>query len=152
MALTDWHLLNEVDRWRTEAPRGSQRAYLSVEWAKIVGRHKLKWNLAFETMVEYRQDGAGTSLPTPGELKRTLAEALGQAIPVESFEVDVASLDARPEDPASDRYTVLLYDPIEGRLQPDAAAATLARLRVFVLDEGDVGQVRRVAADVLSRA
>jgi HD superfamily phosphohydrolase len=156
MALTDWHLLNEVDRWRSQAPEGSRRAHLSAEWAKIVGRHKLKWNLAFEAMVEYRQDGTGTSLPSPEELRRRLVDGLGRVTPADSFNVDVAALDARPEDPAGDRYTVLLYDPIDGRLHPDATAATLARLpmrnallRVFVLDERDVGDVRRIAEQVL---
>jgi HD superfamily phosphohydrolase len=156
MALTDWHLLNEVDRWRAEAAAGSRREELAAEWAKIVGRHKLKWNLAFETMVEYRQDRAGPIHPAPAELRRRLTDALGRQLPADAFEVDVASLDARPEDPAADRYTVLLYDPIDGSLQPNAAAATLSRLplrnallRVFVLDEQDVGAVRGAALRAL---
>jgi len=156
MALTDWHLLNEVDRWTTEASPGSRREGLAQEWAKIVGRRKLKWNLAFETMVEYHQDGASPSQPTPDELRRRLSDGLRRELPPDAFEVDVAWLDARPEDPAADRYTVRLYDPIDGSLHPDAAAATLARLplrnalvRVFVLDEQDLGAVRATAERVL---
>src|SRR4029077_1171921 len=44
--LTDWSLLEAVDRWRRAAP-GSEERRLGDAWALITGR-RLPWRLAFE--------------------------------------------------------------------------------------------------------
>lgn len=155
VGLNDWHLLNEVDRWLRTEPEGSRRRHLATEWARITGRRDLKWKLAYEAAFEYRGRAPGAFALTAGELHSRLQRELppGREIP---FEVDVASLDARPRDPASDRYSALLFDPLDGSLRPDAAAQLLARLpmrnslvRVFVLHPGDAAAVRDAAEAVV---
>ena len=93
---------------------------------------------------------------TGEELHRRIHDRLPADIREVAFEVDVAALDARPHDPASDRYAVLLYDPLDGSLRPDAGAEILARLpmrnslvRVFTLDEGNAPALREAADEVL---
>ena len=158
VGLNDWHLLNEVDRWLRAEPDGSPRQRLAVEWARITGRQDLKWKLAYEAAFEYRRRAPGVFVLTAAELRSRLEGQLlgGQSL---EFEVDVASLDARPEDPAGDRYSALLYDPLDGSLRPDAAAQLLARLplrnslvRVFALRDQDVPALRRAAQAVIGDA
>ncbi|MFN2464710.1 MAG: HD domain-containing protein [Candidatus Dormibacteria bacterium] len=156
VGLNDWHLLNEVDRWlRTEAP-GSRRHSLAVEWARITGRRDLKWKLAYEAAFEYRGRAPGVFVLTPQELRQRLQAELPPGSQVE-FEVDIASLDARPHDPAADRYSALLFDPLDGSLRPDAAAQLLARLpvrnsvlRVFALEEAEAPLLRAAAEAVVA--
>jgi uncharacterized protein len=155
--LNDWLLLNEVDRWLASEPEGSPRHRLAREWAQITGRGRLKWQLAFEAVFEQRQHSAGMFSLTAEELRRRIQDRLPSDMRQVTFEVDVASLDARPHDPASDSYTVLLFDPLDGSLRPDAAAEMLARLplrnslvRVFALDEGHAPLLREAAETVLS--
>jgi HD superfamily phosphohydrolase len=158
VGLNDWHLLNEVDRWSRTEPEGSVRHRLAGEWARITGRRDLKWKLAFEAAFEYRGHAPGVFALTAPELRSRLERQLPAGGSVE-FEVDVASLDARPEDPASDRYSALLFDPLDGSLRPDAAAHLLARLplrnslvRVFALRDEDVPALRLAAETVVGDA
>jgi HD superfamily phosphohydrolase len=158
LGLNDWHLLNEVDRWLRTEPAGSPRQALAAEWARITGRQDLKWKLAYEAAFEYRTQTPGVFELTSQELRRRLEAELPPGRQVE-FEVDIASLDARPHDPAADRYSALLFDPLDGSLRPDAAAQLLARLpvrnsvmRVFALNEEDAGLLRAAAELVVGDA
>ena len=157
LGLNDWHLLNEVDRWARTAPAGSRRAELGAEWSHITGRSELKWKLAFEALFEYRDRAAGVFALTPDELRRRVIEQLPEQALGARFEVDVANLDARPSDPAEDRYSVLLYDPLDQSLRPDAIADMLARLpvrnslvRIFTLDEEAMPALRNAAERVVN--
>jgi uncharacterized protein len=154
LGLNDWHLLNEVDRWLRDEPEGSPRHALAVEWARITGRQELKWKLAYEAAFEYRGRAPGVFVLTAEELRRRVAAELPPDREV-MFEVDIATLDARPHDAASDRYSALLLDPLDGSLHPDAAAHLLARLpvrnsvvRLFALNEADI-PVLRAAAEIV---
>jgi HD superfamily phosphohydrolase len=157
IALNDWHLLNEVDRWlRTEAP-GTRRHDLAREWARITGRGKLKWKLAYEAAFELRQPSPGAFALSPDEMRGRILERLPAELRDIVFEVDVASLDARPHRPADDRYSALLFDPLDQSLRPDAAAEMLARLpmrnsvvRVFTLEEAHRDILRDAVEAVLS--
>jgi hypothetical protein len=44
------------------------------------------------------------------------------------MEVDLASTDPRPDNPAADGQLLALYDPISGRVEVEAAPELLARL------------------------
>ncbi|MEA2682126.1 MAG: uncharacterized protein QOK05_454 [Chloroflexota bacterium] len=155
LGLNDWHLLNEVDRWLRDEPEGSPRHTLAIEWARITGRRELKWKLAFEAAFEYRGRAPGVFVLTADELRRRLVAEL-PAGPGVQFEVDIASLDARPHDPAADRYSALLFDPLDGSLRPDAATRLLDRLpvrnsvvRLFALRNEDIPALRAAAEVVL---
>jgi HD superfamily phosphohydrolase len=153
--LNDWHLLNEVDRWLRNEPEGSDRHRLAVEWSRITGRREMKWKLAYEAAFEFRDSAPGVFQLTQDELRSRLLQTLKGDSNID-FQVDVASLDARPNDPAADRYSALLFDPLDGSLSPDAAAQLLARLplrnslvRIFTLNEEDVPVLRAAAESVL---
>ena len=155
--LNDWHLLNEVDRWLGSEPEGSRRQRLALQWAQITGRGRLKWQLAFEAVFEQREPSAGMFSLTAAELHQRIRDRLPAEVRGVTFEVDVASLDARPHDPAADRYSVLLFDPLDGSLRPDAAAQMMTRLpmrnslvRVFTLDEAHAAALRQATESVLS--
>jgi uncharacterized protein len=155
--LNDWHLLNEVDRWLASEPEGSRRQRLAGQWAQITGRGRLKWQLAFEAVFEQREHSAGMFSLTAAELRQRIQDRLPAEVRGVIFEVDVASLDARPHDPAADRYSVLLFDPLDGSLRPDAAAQMMTRLpmrnslvRVFTLEEAHAAALRQVTESVLS--
>jgi HD superfamily phosphohydrolase len=169
LGLNDWHLLNEVDRWLREEPETSRRGGLAREWARITGRHELKWKLAYEAVFELHA-GAGrdTGGAPPaddaqgggadaGAIRRRILAALPAGRPEPVFEVDVASLEARPNGVDGDRHSILLYDPLDGSLRPNAAAALLRRLpvrttlvRIFTLDPEAAGPLRRAAEVALA--
>ena len=157
--LNDWLLLNEVDRWAESEAPGTPRHRLALEWARITGRVEMKWKLAFEAGFDYRDRLPGVFLLSAHELEERIRAALPVDFKDATFEVDVASLDARPSDVGADRYSVLLFDPLDGSLVPDAAAAMLARLplrhslvRVFVLAQDAVIPLRQATDTVLSGA
>ena len=156
LGLNDWHLLNEVDRWLRTSPAGTRRHDLALEWARITGRGQLKWKLAYEAAFELRQQPFGVFLPTGDEMRGRIIERLPADLRDIVFEVDVASLDARPHHPEGDRYSALLFDPLDGSLRPDAAAEMLARLpmrstavRVFTLDDAHHAALREAVEAVL---
>ncbi|MEA2646196.1 MAG: uncharacterized protein QOE92_1279 [Chloroflexota bacterium] len=157
VGLNDWHLLNEVDRWLASEPAGSRRRQLADEWALITGRGRLKWQLAYEASFEQRQPLSGVFALTGDELRRRIVDRLPEALRGMVFEVDIAALDPRPHDPASDRYSALLFDPLDQSLRPDAAAEMLAKLpmrssavRVFTLDEQGQAELREAVDGVLA--
>jgi hypothetical protein len=157
LGLNDWHLLNEVDRWLRTEPEGSRRHDLAKEWARITGRGKLKWKLAYEAAFELRQQTSGVFVLTEEELRRRIAERLPVDLRGIAFQVDVAALDPRPHEPRLDKYAALLFDPLDGSLRPDAAAEMLARLplrnsvvRVFTLDDTHQKDLRDAVESVLA--
>ncbi|MFN2463641.1 MAG: hypothetical protein ABR573_07045, partial [Candidatus Dormibacteria bacterium] len=136
----------------------STRRQLATEWSRITGRRDLKWKLAYEAAFEYRGNAPGVFQLTAEELRSRLLQALPPGSHID-FQVDVASLDARPRDPAGDRYSALLFDPLDGSLSPDASAQLLARLpmrnslvRIFTLGEADMPALRAAADTVLRSA
>ena len=156
VALNDWHLLNAVDRWLTEPP-GSRRRELAEQWAQITGRGRLKWQLAYEAGFELRQPVSGVFALTAEELRRRILDRLPPDLRDMVFEVDLAALDPRPHDPAGDRYSALLFDPLDQSLRPDAAAEMMAKLpmrstavRVFTLDETGRTELREAVDAVLT--
>ncbi|MHB8510487.1 MAG: HD domain-containing protein, partial [Candidatus Dormibacteria bacterium] len=157
--LNDWHLLNEVDRWRVAASPGSRRAALAGEWARITGRAEMKWKLAYEAVFEYRDRERGAFLLSSEEIRARLLRELHGRDAEGEFRVDVASLDARPPHPSTDRDAVLLYDPLDGSLRGDAITPMLERLpmrsslvRLFILAGDDPGPLRAAANLVLGNS
>jgi hypothetical protein len=156
LGLNDWHLLNEVDRWLREEPPESRRGRLAREWAKITGRTELKWKLAYEAVFEYRSGPRGADGLSPAEIRSRIVDGLPARLRDLAFEVDIASLQARPRGFAADRHSVLLYDPLDGSLRPNAADALLQRLpvrsslvRIFTLDPDSGDELRRAAEAAL---
>jgi HD superfamily phosphohydrolase len=132
LALTDWSLLEAVERWRRATP-GSEERRLGDAWQQITAR-KLPWKLAYESLV-------GSDAELSGVRERILAE-LPASLRSVAFEVDVASARVAPENPLTDDGLVAIYDPLEETVEHARAVELLARLpkhnqlvRVFTNDE-----------------
>jgi hypothetical protein len=71
-----------------------------------------------------------------------------------AMEVDLASTDPRPDNPAADSQLLALYDPISGQVEVEAAPELLARLlpmrttwlRVYTNSAEARSAIRRAAA------
>jgi uncharacterized protein len=132
LALTDWSLLEAVERWRRAAPGSAERG-LGDAWQQITAR-RLPWKLAYESLV-------GSDAELSGVRERILAE-LPDGLRSVAFEVDVASARVAPENPLTDDGLVAIYDPLEETVEQARAVELLARLpkhnqlvRVFTNDE-----------------
>src|SRR5260370_42301689 len=93
--LTDWSLIDTVDRWRHE---GGRAAELSHEWGRIV-RRELKWRLIFEDYYEVSTAPEAFLYPTTADYVRRIREALPPPLAHASFEPDPSSADPRPPNP-----------------------------------------------------
>jgi uncharacterized protein len=124
--LTDWSLIDTVDRWRHE---GGRAAELSQEWARIV-RRELKWRLIFEDYYEFSQLPAAFLYPEPADYVRRIREALPPSLAHASFEVDLASVDPRPQNPLNDPFPVNVYNPVSRTVEKSAVAELFQRLPI----------------------
>jgi HD superfamily phosphohydrolase len=125
-ALTDWSLIDTVDGWRNQ---GGRPAELSEEWARIV-RRELKWRLIFEDYYEFSSLEDAIFYPQPEDYVRRIRQALPASLAGASLEVDVASVDPRPQNPFNEKYPVSIYNPVSQAVERSAVAALFRRLPI----------------------
>jgi HD superfamily phosphohydrolase len=152
--LTDWSLIDTVDRWRHE---GGRAAELSHEWGRIV-RRELKWRLIFEDYYEFSNLPDAFLYPQPSDYVRRIREALPPSLQGASFEVDLASVDPRPQNPFTDPFPVSIYNPVSRAVERSAVAELFRRLpirttlvRVFTEDTRQVDALRAAVERALYR-
>jgi HD superfamily phosphohydrolase len=154
LELTDWSLIDTVDRWQHE---GGRAAELSREWRRIV-RRELKWRLIFEDYYEFSGMPETYRYPEPSDYIRRIREALPAALAGASFEVDMASVDPRPQNPLNDPFPVNIYNPVSRAVERSAVADLFQRLpirttlvRVFTDDQLHADELRRAVERALYR-
>ncbi len=132
-ALTDWSLLETVDRWRSAAAPGSEERRLGEAWEAITAR-RLAWKLAYESIAHASADLSG--------LRDRIVELLPHPLRSTRFEIDVASARVAPENPMTDDGMVSIYDPLEETVEHSRTMELVSRLpahnqlvRVFTNDE-----------------
>ncbi len=152
--LTDWSLIDTVDHWRHE---GGRAAELSHEWGRIV-RRELKWRLIFEDYYEFSNLPDALLYPQPSDYVRRIREALPASLKGVSFEVDLASVDPRPQNPFTDPFPVNIYNPVSRAVERSAVAELFRRLpirttlvRVFTDDSRQVEALRAAVERALYR-
>jgi hypothetical protein len=150
-ALTDWSLIENVDAWRNQPGRAAE---LSREWSRIV-RRELKWRLIFEDYYEFSSLDEGLGY---ADYMRRIRDALPPALAGASFEVDLASVDPRPQNPFNDPFPVNIYNPVSRAVERSAVADLFRRLpirttlvRVFTDDIAHADVLRRAVERALYR-
>jgi len=152
--LTDWSLIDTVDGWRHQ---GGRAAELAREWGRIV-RRELKWRLIFEDYYEFSSVEEAFVDPEPTVYIRRIREALPQSLAGASFEVDLASVDPRPQNPFNDPFPVNIYNPVSRSVERSAVADLFRRLpirttlvRVFTDETGRADALRQAVERALYR-
>jgi HD superfamily phosphohydrolase len=153
--ITDWSLIETADRWQREPGR---RGELGRQWSRIV-RRELKWRLVFEDYYEFAGEGAGARPADPLELRQRIREALPPSLRQASLEVDLASVDPRPQNPLRDPFAVRVYNPISREIVESSAFDLFRRLpirttllRVFTDEAGRVEDLRLGVEAAFDRA
>jgi hypothetical protein len=124
--LTDWSLIDTVDGW---SHQGGRAAELSHEWGRIV-RRELKWRLIFEDYYEFSNVEETFVDPEPSDYIRRIREALPPSLAGASIEVDLASVDPRPQNPFNDPFPVNIYNPVSRSVERSAVADLFRRLPI----------------------
>jgi HD superfamily phosphohydrolase len=107
--LTDWYVLQEVQRWGSA--RAASKQDLAAEWSRILER-KVKWKTAFEEDLLFTQLEPGIAPMSSDEFEQRIRDALPAGLADVPFEVDMAPLDPRPVNPADmGQRQIFLYDP-----------------------------------------
>ena len=152
--LTDWSLIDTVDGWRREEGRVAE---LSQEWDRIV-RRELKWRLIFEDYYEFSNMAELYIHPEPSDYVRRIRAALPASLASASFEVDLASVDPRPQNPFNDPFPVNIYNPVSRAVERSAVADLFRRLpirttlvRVFTDDVAHAEPLRQAVERALYR-
>jgi hypothetical protein len=140
--LTDWALLETVERWRRATP-GSTERRLATAWEQITQR-RLPWRLVYETQLRTDEAIDGLRDRITSELP---ADARGMR-----FTVDVASASVAPNNPMAEDGMVAIYDPLRDQVEQSRTAELVARLpqysqlvRVFT-DDVDAAETLGAAA------
>ena len=152
--LTDWSLIDTVDGWRRQEGRPAE---LAREWGRIV-RRELKWRLIFEDYYEFSSLEDAIFYPDPSEYVRRIREALPADLAQASLEVDVASVDPRPQNPFNDPFPVSIFNPVSQAVERSAVAELFRRLpirttlvRVFTDERQHLEALRAAAERALYR-
>jgi hypothetical protein len=145
-SLTDWSLLEAVERWRRSAP-GSDERRLGDAWETITAR-RLPWKLAWESLASTR--------PDPEQMRARIVAALPPSERDVRFEIDVASARVAPENPMTDDGMVSIYDPLEETVERSRTTELVARLpehnqmvRVFTNEEDALPALHHAARAAL---
>jgi HD superfamily phosphohydrolase len=154
LGLTDWSLIETVESWRGQGARGAE---LAREWGRIVSR-ELKWALVFEDYYEFSSSEDAIFYPDPSSYVKRVREALPAHLKADRLEVDVASVDPRPQNPFNDPFPVNIYNPVTQAVERSAVAELFRRLpirttlvRVFTDDLEHLETIRGAAERALYR-
>ncbi|MFN2568737.1 MAG: HD domain-containing protein [Candidatus Dormibacteria bacterium] len=145
--LSDWSLLDAVQRWQ-DCPPGSHERQLSHGWARIMARD-LTWHLAYENIVH-----RGTDL---SQARERIVDGLPAAARGARIEVDIVSATVAPHNPMAENGMVALYDPRQSTVEHTRTRELVARLpqynrlvRVFTDDVTVVGALYQAARKALA--
>ena len=141
--LTDWSLLEEVERWRRHSAPGSAERRLGEAWETITAR-RLPWRLAYESAARPSADLS--------DARQRIVEQLPSRLRDVAFEIDVASARVAPENPMTDDGLVSIYDPLEETVEHSRTMELVARLpthnqlvRVFTNDVAALPELHNAA-------
>jgi HD superfamily phosphohydrolase len=108
LGLTEWALLEEVERWPdSDDP---ERRALGAEWRQILDR-RLKWRMAHEVVLDLFEPRRGQAFMTAEELEARVRDTLPPGLRAVPFKIDMAQQDPRPLNPigGGDRQ-IYIYD------------------------------------------
>ena len=157
LALTEWSLLSDVDRWARDSQDG-QRRELGDAWAAVVAR-KLKWRLIYQGHTDARDIASGALSVTREQFASRLRERLPANLREIAFEVDVAAQESRAFNPMTETADILFYEPLEDSYRQSRVLDLFKRLpvrmalfRIFAHDETHRHDLIRAANEVLGLA
>lgn len=93
--LTEEHLIGQLKQWHDS--RNRRKRELFAEWEKLLSR-ETKWKMIAQMEEEYSNTSPLLSLATSETLEQRIRERLPDRLKTEPLQVDIASLDPRPEN------------------------------------------------------
>ena len=130
LTLTDHFLLEHVKSWK--ASSHPKLARLGAGWDRFLLREK-SWELIYETVrtgTEKTLQRMGRTLPSEESIREKAMDR-GYSFGDAELTVDVASRDARPENPyLSGEGNLEVYDPLSGKVSRDLLVAMLEGIPV----------------------
>ena len=140
LALTEWSLLSDVDRWARGGGEPLQRE-LGEAWAAVVAR-RLKWRLIYQGHTDARDIPSAALTATRKQFAAEIRDRLPHGLRDVEFEVDVAAQESRAFNPMTETADILFYEPLEDRYQQSRVLDLFKRLpvrmalfRIFARDE-----------------
>src|SRR6185369_8565379 len=154
LALTEWSLLSDVDRWARGAEDGERRE-LGDAWAAVVAR-KLKWKLIYQGHADAHDIPSGALNVTRDQFAGRIRERLPSRLRDIVFEVDVAAQESRAFNPMTETADILFYEPLEDSYRQSRVLDLFRRLpvrmalfRIFAYDETNGRELIQAANEVL---
>jgi uncharacterized protein len=138
LGLTEWTLLEEVERW-PDSDEAERRA-LGAEWRQILDR-RLKWRMAHEVVLDLFEPRRGHAFMKVEDLEDRVRAALPPDLRGVPFKIDMAQQDPRPLNPigGGDRQ-IYVYDSASRTVSAEPLKELLKHL------PGKVAQCRIFAA------
>ena len=156
MALTEWSLLSDVDRWARGDGDGQLRE-LGRAWAEVVAR-KLKWKLIYQGHTDAREIPNLALSATREQFASQIRDRLPVGLREIVFEVDVAAQESRAFNPMTETADILFYEPLENSYRQSRVLDLFKRLpvrmalfRIFAHDEAHSADLIKAANEVLGR-
>jgi hypothetical protein len=157
LPLTDQFLLEHVKTWPSSSH--PKLARLGAGWAQFLLREK-SWKLIYETVrtgTERTLQRVERTLPSEESIRKAARER-GFSFGKAELTVDVASRDARPENPyQGGEGNLEVYDPLSGKVGRDLLVDMLEGIpvrqeiiRVFGKGLRDVSEAGRIVSEILS--
>ncbi len=140
--LTDWYLLEEVNRWATQSEDPEERR-LGKKWQRILQR-KPRWKRAYEytfSLSDYDDPKIFGMVQDPQLLEERLRSGLPRHLKGIHFRVDLAHLDPRPINPLRmGDLQIYVYDESRDRIETEILKelfrfipARVIQCRIFTL-------------------
>jgi HD superfamily phosphohydrolase len=137
--LTEWTLLEEVERWH-DADDPERRA-LGAEWRHVLDR-RLKWRMSGEEVLDQFEARKGQSFLNSDEVEKRVKSFLPAPLRDVPFKIDMALQDPRPLNPLKmgDRQ-IYVFDAATGSVSEEPLSEILKYL------PGKVAQCRIFATN-----
>jgi HD superfamily phosphohydrolase len=152
--LTDWSLLTAVSGWGAHGKTDEEKT-LGKKWLKILSRD-LDWKEVYDREVVFAEKPFLSKQLSADEIKKQIIKRLPASLQKIEFEIDIAQVDPRPDNPFAGPQAIRVYDPHAKRVGTEyleeifgSIPSRVMKLRIYARSREHVEQLREAANKAL---
>ncbi|MDQ7780174.1 MAG: HD domain-containing protein [Planctomycetota bacterium] len=151
---TEWYLLSAVAEWSHEK-KDRKRQRLAEKWERIQHR-QLHWKEVYDRDVVYAETPYLSRQLSIPDIEREIRNNLPDRLKDVEFQIDMAQVDPRPDNPLAGPQSIRIYDPYLRRVETEYLSdifgfmpTKVIKFRIYMRSREHTAEIREAASKVL---
>ncbi len=152
--LTEWALLSTVTEWAHRG-KNDRRKRLGEKWERILHR-QLHWKEVYDRDVVYAETPYLSRQLSISDIEHQIRSHLPRRLKDLEFQIDMAQVDPRPDNPLAGPQSIRIYDPYLKRVETQYRSyifgfipTKVIKFRIYVRSRKHAAEIREAASKIL---